>query len=211
MKRVINILNKILLYGFFVIGVAFLIFGSDKITLIVNCFGIFVISIVLAWFLKYKGVEDRYWLFINLALWLHLLGETYLYYAGPFLYDKILHILGGMLVGAIVYDYYKVNNFLKRDSIFLASLGIFGLWEIFEYSIDVAFGTLTQGVLRNGMFILSRIDDTMLDVILSSLGVLIYLFLKKEKVGKAFKKNIKKVEKKAMPFSLFFKEAVKIK
>jgi hypothetical protein len=43
-------------------------------------------------------------------------------------------------------------------------------FEIWEYLADITFDLHQQGVFKNGIEILSRIDDTMLDIILGAIS-----------------------------------------
>jgi uncharacterized membrane protein YjdF len=207
MKKGFDILNKILLYSFFIVAVVLLVRGSERISTMLVAFGMFIVSIAAAWTLKYKGISDKYWLWINIALALNLLGEIFAYYAGPLIYDKLLHLLLGIVLAAIVFEYYKNNSVLKKDMAFLTVLGMLAIWEIYEYTLDVFFGFQSQGIVRGAIFTQSKIDDTMYDLIMGAIGAVTYLFFKKEKMVTVIRKNLKIIEKRSrLSFLKFIKK-----
>ncbi|MEK6885362.1 MAG: hypothetical protein AABX17_00160 [Nanoarchaeota archaeon] len=213
MKKVIDFINKILLYGFFITGVLLIIYSSPRINTIITAFESFIGSIILAWLLKFRKLDGNHWIFINLALWVNLLGEIIAYYSGILVYDKVLHLLVGILISAIIYEYYRNNSVLSYDSVFFSALGVLAAWEIWEFFIDTTFGTQLQGVIRADSYVLSKIDDTMWDLILGSLGILSLIFFKKEKMGSIIRKDIRmigEIHKKRVRFWPFVKKILRI-
>lgn len=91
-------------------------------------------------------------------------------------YDKMLHLLSGIILGFIgLGSYIKMFNIkdekeidIKRLIIFIIMflLSIAGAWEIWEFTTDSIFGLTAQ----NGL------NDTMWDMILGTLGGIIVLF-----------------------------------
>ena len=213
MKRALRFINKIMLYAFFVVGVILFFKGTGRISTMLSAFGAFAFSILLAWLLHLKNINEKYWLFINIALWFNVIGEIFAYYSGLFVYDKLLHLATGVLITMIIYSYYKENSTLSKDMVFVTAIGLMVLFEIYEYLWDVFFGSQLQGVVRGGVYILSSLDDTMQDIIWGTIGSLVYLFFKKENVTGAIKKGIKNIEKKGNrkkgQFRLSFKEFLK--
>ena len=197
MKRPLDIINKLLLYGLFVLGAILLITGIGRTSTMVFAFEMFIASIASAWILKLKEVPRAqwYWFWINLGLWTNILGELYFYYMTSFPYDKVLHVGLGIVLAAIVFEYYQHNSKLKKDSVFLAVLGMLALWEIYEYFLDTFFHTQLQGVIVNGVWLQTPMQDTMYDLIMGSIGAITYLILKKEKVNTIIKKELKKINK----------------
>jgi hypothetical protein len=209
MHKVMNFFNKVFFYTLLITGVVLLFIETERISTMLVAFASFFSSIILAWILKMKNIDDKYMFWINLSLCANLLGEIVIYYSGIEFYDKMLHFLLGILLTAIIFDYFKDNSHLNRDAVFLAVLGCLGLWEIAEYVSDVFFGVQFQGVLSGNSFIMSRIDDTMQDLIWGSIGSWGYLFFRKERLGYAIKsgvEKVKKVEKKErLKFSSFIR------
>jgi hypothetical protein len=216
MKRAVDIINKVLLYGFFIVAIVLLFVETERVSTLIIAWVSFFASLAFAWLLKVRDVDGTSWLYINIALWLNLIGEIMMYYSGfLFHYDKMIHIMVGVVLAKIVLEYYMKNSILKKDMVFLTVLGMLGLWEIYEYTLDTFFGFQSQGVLRNGIFAQSGFDDTMADLIWGSIGALAYLFFKKEKFGKMFREDIKRIEKiskrlgKKLHFFEFMKDLLK--
>jgi len=197
MKKWRDILNKLLLYGLFVLGVVLLFFGTGRTSTMVIAFAQFFAGIMLVWLFKLRNVDEKYLTYIYLAFWLNMFGELSIYYEGSMPYDKVLHLSLGILLSAILFEYYKANSILKRDAVFLTVLGMLCLWEIYEYGSDTFFGTQLQGVITNGVWVQSPMDDTMIDLIWGVVGSLAYLFIKKEKLGEFLKKDVKRLQKMA--------------
>ena len=88
-------------------------------------------------------------------------------------YDAFLHFLSSLVLGIvgflIMYVFYSVNK-LKLPLLlvvifsfcFAVTIGV--IWEIIEYFIDLTLGTNMQ---------VSSLDDTMIDLMVNSLGALI--------------------------------------
>lgn len=189
MKKSVYILNKVLSYGFLVMGIILIFHGTDRISTTTTAFSSFIASLGLAWITKKRSISDKYEVFVNIALWLNAAGEIVLYYFGFLYYDKILHFSVGVLISAMVYDYYSKQLKPQKEVIFFTVMGMLCIWEIFEYSLMVFFGFPDMGVIHNGVVIQSPLDDTMWDLIMGCVGTLLYLIFKKEKVGDLLKKG----------------------
>lgn len=183
MGRVIEILNKILFYGFLVVGFVYLFFDLSNRYLIIIAFGSFFASWLLAWVIKRRGLHSKYEIFINIALWLNVLGEIIFYYHNSEYYDKFLHFSVSLLMTVLIYEYYSKSPKIKKDMVFFTILGMLSLWEIYEYIVMVFFGIPTQGIVRKGGFVQSPIDDTMMDLIYGAIGSIVYLIFKIEFLG----------------------------
>jgi hypothetical protein len=194
MKKYLEVINKLLLYGFFVLGVVLLFLGTVRTSTMVIAFLSFFASITAAWIFKMKHIDTKYILPINIALWLNMVGELYVYYFNPLPFDKVLHIMAGIVLASIIYSYYKKNSVLGKDAVLVTVLGMLAFWEIYEYSMDTFFGFQLQGVFTNGILVQSRIDDTIMDLILGVIGASAYLIFKKEKIGESIKKSIKNIK-----------------
>ncbi|MDP1728918.1 MAG: hypothetical protein Q8L27_01800 [archaeon] len=206
MKRVIKIIEKLLLYGLFALGITLLFFDTGRISTMILAFESFIAAIMIAWFFEFKKIDGKYLIFIYLALWLNMFGELFAYYDGGFLYDKFLHLALGILLTSITLEYYKQNSSLKKDAVFLTVLGMLALWEIYEFFLDSFFGFQAQGVFYNGLILQSALEDTMHDLIWGSIGSIGFLFFKKEKIDVVVKKTIKKEE---IKFSTFIRNFFK--
>lgn len=180
---IVNIVNKLLFYLFLAVGVITFFFFPDHITLIVTAFGSAIASWVIIKVIRSKEINEKYFILINLALLLNLIGEIRTYYSGGvfFYYDKFLHFSIALLITIIMYEYFKKNSNLKKDAVFLAVLGLLCAWEISEYIRFIYFNEPIVGVIVNRSFAVSPYDDTMLDLIWGVIGSLIYLVFKRDK------------------------------
>ena len=209
--KFIRFINKLVIYGFFVLGIVLLFYPTGRMSTPIIAFGTFICSVIVGWFLKYKKIDEKYWFVFNLALLLNLLGEVGPFYQGLLFYDKIIHLLLGFLLSGAVYEYYKRHSGLKKDAVFLTVMGLLAVWEIYEYTLDTFFGFQAQGVIRNNVFVQIPLDDTMYDLIMGALGSLAFLFLKKEKVDVVIKEKVDtlkeyaKTKKKRINFKPFLK------
>lgn len=115
-------------------------------------------------------------LFIYAALFL---GESNLFYDRFWWWDTMLHSSSGLILGNIGYalvSYLNGSSTVKINlsPLFVAlfsfcfALSIGALWEIYEFSMDSFFGFNMQ---RTGL------DDTMKDLILDTLGALLFSVL----------------------------------
>lgn len=92
-------------------------------------------------------------------------------------YDSFLHFLSALVLGIvgflIIYVFYSVNK-LKLPLLivvifsfsFTVTIGV--MWEIIEYFIDMTLGTNMQ---------VNSLDDTMIDLMVNSLGGLMSAFI----------------------------------
>ena len=106
------------------------------------------------------------------------LGEVRDYYERIWWWDLALHGSAGVLLGVlgllVVYvlnedeavDVHMRPSFLAMFAFFFA-VGVGGLWEIFEYAMDVSFGLNMQKPMLGDP---SGLTDTMWDLILDTAG-----------------------------------------
>lgn len=114
---------------------------------------------------------------ITLSLFLHtFVGEGMDFYQKYEIWDQLLHLYGGGVVAllgfVIVYTLHytrKVRLSIPMIGFFtiIFAMGVGGLWEIGEYSVDVLFHKHTQDGL----------DDTMMDLIDDLIGGLVIAFI----------------------------------
>lgn len=170
--------GNILYKGILILGILFLFFKQ-------YFFGfMLLLTFPFAWFFT-KAVDKtkinrNYSILIYVALWLHLIGEFYLYANLPY-YDKLLHFFVPMLITSMVYDYTKKFKFeYKNIGVFLAVVGMLCLFEIFEFGIDLFLGLDMIGVINMGEIIISPLSDTMSDLIFGTLGSLLFLVIREK-------------------------------
>jgi predicted neutral ceramidase superfamily lipid hydrolase len=107
-----------------------------------------------------------------------------LYFISPN-YDKILHIASPILIGFLVYylaDRAKISFPIKLLITFSVVVSSLALFEIIEYIIDQFFDFKLQGVFLRDIsgvaklnIIMDRNDDTMIDLILGTIGSAIFI------------------------------------
>jgi len=192
MNRFVRTAGKVLLYAFFALGVILLVTGMGKESTMIFSFTSFVFCWALQWLIEKNELNNRdfFILIINIGFWLGLLGDIFLYFQFEY-YDKVIHIFIGVLLASILYQYYTQytqNLKLKKEMVFFSALGMLAFWEIYEYILYAFFGYPAMGVILNGVNIMSALDDTMFDLICGSLGAIIYLIFKKEKINERIKK-----------------------
>ena len=149
---------------------------SNKTFRIMLTFGaiVFVKFIFKVTFLKRsKASYTAALIFIFLAMYL---GNILNFYTVISSYDKILHLLSGIIIGIIgliIYAYFtkeymkKLNPRFSILFIFIFCVALAGCWEIWEFTGDRFFGFNSQ----NG-----SLFDTMMDIICGTIGGIISLF-----------------------------------
>lgn len=113
------------------------------------------------------------------------LGEVHAYYSRFWWWDMALHSGSGFSLGIIGFLLVHVLNeteeigvYMKPGFVaffaFLFAVGIGVLWEIFEFSMDSIFGMNMQKEMLDDP---SGLTDTMLDLIVDTLGALVISIL----------------------------------
>jgi len=180
-KKIINLLNRILFFGFLLLGIILLFFNLGRKSAMLMVFASFLGSWALLFALRQKKVNENFWFLINIGLWLNIAGEIVFYYGGSLYYDKFLHFFMGIIITIMVYEYYSKSLIVKKDMIFFTVLGMLALWEIYEYFLQFFLNFPAMGVTIKGVFIQSPFNDTMYDLIYGLLGSLVFLLFRKEK------------------------------
>lgn len=115
-------------------------------------------------------VELMYYIFLILALSLGISAD--LYKTIP-LYDKAVHTLSGAgtaLIGFYMLRYFKAEKtpavFRGMFMIFF-SISVAVAWEFFEFFCDKCLGQHMQQLVTTG------VDDTMLDMLVATIGAII--------------------------------------
>ncbi|GEM_PF-603107 len=109
---------------------------------------------------------------ITLVLYLHVAlgGAMGLYYVElPLPYDKVLHLFSTVMISVLAFMFVFTLYYTRRIRLSLTFMAIFiimvamglgGIWEILEWSLDKVAGTSAQ----------TGLDDTMIDMILDLCG-----------------------------------------
>lgn len=107
------------------------------------------------------------------------LGEMQQFYDKVWWWDKMLHSFSGLIlgnVGFLIISYLNSNKKIdvSLSPVFVAfftfcfAVAMGAVWEIYEFSMDKSFGFHMQ---RNSL------NDTMTDIILDTIGALVFAFL----------------------------------
>jgi len=163
--------------------------------------GGFIFGLVVFYFLDYMfeidfKLKHYYYILIILVLGI-LFSPLYSLYT---IYDKILHfvmpIFGCLLIFHII-DKKDLSLSWKLWITFMFIISFLALHEIGEYLIDQLWGLNLQGVYIRDItgitklnLLVSKIDDTMIDLILGVLGAMLFV------VGKSIGHFYNKLKKK---------------
>ena len=99
-------------------------------------------------------------------------------------FDKIQHLIMPIFMSSMVFHMVKrLDLELKWKLVFtfFITIGILGLWEMFEYTLDYFFDIKMQGVyIRDALgleklnLIMNPLDDTFFDLFLGTFGTCLY-------------------------------------
>ena len=115
-------------------------------------------------------IELLYYIFLFIALDVGICMN--LYKTWPF-FDKIVHLLSGILSALVghyslrYFNAHKNNKVFKALYIMFCSISIAVMWEFFEFACDKFLGQSMQQLITTG------VDDTMLDLLSATIGAAI--------------------------------------
>lgn len=140
-----------------------------RIILILGTIEVFRIIYKNTFMSKYKVIYYCVLSFIFISMYL---ANIFNFYGIPY-YDKILHLISGILISPFGYIFSKellgIEFKTKRERNFsilfslIFAIAVAGIWEIWEFSTDLIFNFTAQGGLV----------DTMLDIICGTIGGII--------------------------------------
>lgn len=190
MKREINLQSKItyLFYGLLAITLVWDYFfrNGEKLFRIILIYGTIFFARILFNKTFLKRSKVAYYIAIGFIFFAMYLANVMNFYSIPH-YDKILHLSSGVLlgyIGLIIYTYYFGSLDNKNNKpmgsilfVFLFTVAVAGLWEIWEFTTDALFNLTAQ----NGL------EDTMWDIICGTVGgiifcSIIYIHIKYKKI-----------------------------
>ena len=176
---------------------------EDYILMLLQCFLGVAAILVPVRLMRRWDVEIPRVMFLMYIAFLYcaiFLGEVRSFYYTVPHWDTILHTFSGAMLGALGFSMIAVFNNTERIPLnlyplfiavfaFCFALALGGIWEIYEFTMDVVFGTnmqkfaLNDGTLLAGQAALS---DTMKDIIVDTVGALVmsavgYISLKYQK------------------------------
>lgn len=146
----------------------------------------FVLSLLLIVILTRLKISQKYTIIFQMLMWVNVLGLFYFYETFTY-YDKIVHFLDAIAETYVIWNifayYLRTRSKILFLVVFLSVSGVLGMWEIYEYLIDVFFNAQAQGVFNStGQIIKPALADTMQDLMVGMLGSLVFL------LGKAINK-----------------------
>lgn len=181
MVRINRIISFVLPYSLLLFGFLWIIFNGLTLTT-VTIPALFVLCLFVYILIDKMKINENYKVYVGLAVWMN--GLCAVYFWQKYHYTGYpVHFIDGVLITFMVYDYYK-KNFVGKEAylfsfVFLSVIGIFGMWEIYEYCADALLHIKLQGIYSAGKVLVYPIDDTMLDIAIGAMGSLLTLTIKK--------------------------------
>ncbi len=201
MNKIYALVNKIIvvtLYVFmlFQLGIKLHSMSLSKILTTLSIIPILLAPLLIKKLFKYDVSEELkliYYLFIIVSL---VLGSILGLYYKISWFDLLAHFLSGAFVSFASLISIKYKRLLKKENtgfiiLFMlsASLMVASCWEFFEFFSDKILGGDVQWVVKTG------VDDTMTDMLIASLGSIIYSIYFLIQVKLNDKKYFKKLDR----------------
>ena len=129
----------------------------------------FFIILILNYYLIFNKNE---YLLVVVFGYLSWIGSIYLY-THSYYYDKIIHLAFAFFIYSVIFNIVQIKEY-RIIFCFLATLGILGLWEIYEYFITNYFKLQMTGVFDDsGNCLLEEYKDSIFDMIYGSIGTMV--------------------------------------
>lgn len=196
-KRFDLITGIFLLILIITLGCDYLLYNGEKIHRII----LTICTVLVIYFIFNKTFIKKskftYYCIIAFVFSSMYVGNILEIYKGIPFYDKVLHLISGILIGFIGFiifiDFNKdnmknINKGFVLIFIMSFSIALAGIWEIWEFTTDQLFGFNSQN---------ASLIDTMLDIICGTIGgiislvpVMFYLRNKKNKFVELMLKDI---------------------
>lgn len=176
---------------------------QDYVLMLLQCLLGIAAILVPARLMRRWDVEIPRVMFLMYIAFLYcaiFLGEVRSFYYNVPHWDTILHTFSGAMLGALGFSMIAIFNNTERiplnlSPMFIAmfafcfALALGGVWEIYEFTMDVVFGTNMQKfALDDGTLLVGQaaLSDTMKDIIVDAIGALVmsvvgYISLKYKK------------------------------
>lgn len=196
----ISTFSKISKFSLFIglLGLGIFLKSLSLITLGIT----FLFLVLTEKYLKIRIPNSFSWIFVIFIILSVILGSYGNFYEKFTWWDDMLHFsygIGFAYLGFLIIFYINLltkssqNTFLLIMFSFCFSVAFGAIWEIYEYAIDVFFGTNMQRTLEYG------IHDTMHDIILETVATLVtnfYIFVyltgkERNWIGKLTEKFVK--------------------
>lgn len=150
----------------------------------ISAMGLISLFYAIDHYFDIKFSSIHYFLIIIIAIFSLLFSPLYYIYPN---YDKLQHFVQPIFISAMVFytvQKLKLDMKWKLTFTFFITLGILGLFEIGEYTLDYFFDLKLQGVYLRDLkgiekfhLILDKNDDTMIDLFLGTLGSALYVIV----------------------------------
>lgn len=149
--------------------------SGNKLQRIILCFVAVIAAKIffsVTFLKKSKATYVSTIVFIIISMYLGNILNIYTYIPN---YDKILHLVSGVIIGiisVIIYAYFLKDQLNKINPMFMVffsiifTIALAGGWEIWEFTTDRLFGLESQ---------LNSLVDTMTDIICGTIGGLVAL------------------------------------
>jgi len=160
----------------------------------------FVVFFLIDTLFKLRFRNRHYIIFIFIATTGILFSPLYYLYAN---YDKVLHLASPFLICILIF--YLVNRIqgiglpIKLYLTVSIVVSLLAFWELFEFFLDKVYNMQMQGVFVRdvtGMekynMIMDRNDDTMIDMLMGTMGSVV--FAAGQTAGHFFKKLKNKIK-----------------
>lgn len=175
----------------------------------VSAIGFIVLFFLIDYLFRIKFKVMHYVFIFIISISSFLLSNLYYIYPQ---YDKIQHFFQPIMFAIILMymvDRLELDYIWKSIFVFFIIIGCLGLFEIGEYLLDSFFNLKLQGVFLRSIqglekfdILMDRIDDTMIDMIIGTIGTAVYsiaeFFYKSRK-----KKSVKYYKPKILTVSQF--------
>lgn len=175
MNKIITYLYYVLLYGYVILSIFLLVNNITQTNIIITFVSSYLLLGIIIWALKKEGMAKEHLIFMLLACYLNILGESYLYYMDTTFYDKIVHLVVGILITSLIYTFYRRRYKVAKKLILLAYIGIATIWEFYEFFVVTYLNIPFVGVFSGGVLVMDYYTDTIFDLIYSGLGSVVYL------------------------------------
>jgi hypothetical protein len=174
-----------IIIGLFVLGGLYALSNTSYFVRVLG----FVVSITIFYsadvFFNLKFKNSHYVIFLAITTTGILFSPFYYIYP---IYDKILHLISPFLICIILFHLINRLNIsfgLKVYFTFSILVSLLGVWEVSEFLVDRFFGSTLQGVYINDLTAVSKLklimdkhDDTMTDMILGTIGSIVFVLEK---------------------------------
>lgn len=174
--------RRIIIASFVVlVGLLYMFKNTSFLTRVVSTMSLILLFYTVDHFFKARFTVYHYLFIYLMAIGGFLLSPLYYIYPS---YDKIQHFIFPILYSSIVFHLVcKLRLHRKWELLFTLALvvGSLAIFELGEYGLDQIFDLKLQGVYLRDLsgldkynILLDRNDDTMIDLLLGTLGSLSY-------------------------------------